>query len=244
MELARSLRDSGTLPRHVAVIMDGNGRWAKLRHLPRIAGHEKGAEAVRELVKGCRELGIEYLTIFAFSSENWKRPSAEIGDLMTLLRVFLEREIAALDEAEVCVHVIGDRSRLGHEIVDLVESAEKRTGSNEALTLTVALDYGSRSEIVAAARRLAEDVHDGRLSPEDITEQRFGRCLDTAGLPDPDLMIRTSGEQRLSNFLLWQAAYTELVFVPTLWPDFKREHLFQAIDEYQRRERRYGGTGG
>lgn len=244
MEPARSYRENGSWPVHVAVIMDGNGRWATLRRLPRIAGHQKGAEAVRELVTSCRELGIPYLTIYAFSSENWKRPPTEVDELMGLLRHYLSREIAELQKGNVRIRFIGDRSRFSDDIIALIEAAEKCTRENENLILTIALNYGSRSEIVAAARHLAKDVGAGRLDPEEITEELFGRMLETAELPDPDLMIRTSGEQRLSNFLLWQSAYTELVFVPTLWPDFHKDHLLQAIGEYQRRERRYGGTGG
>ena len=243
-EALPSLQQGPAYPSHVAVIMDGNGRWAKSHRLPRIAGHQKGAEAVRALVKSCGELGIPYVTIYAFSSENWRRPASEVDELMGLLRLYLRREIAELHREGVRLRFIGDRLRLPGDISALIDSAEECTRGNRGVTLTVAVNYGSRSEIVAAAQRLAREVAQGRLRPDDITEELFGSQLSTADLPDPDLLIRTSGEQRLSNFLLWQSAYTELVFVPTLWPDFSRDHLLQAIGEFQRRERRYGGTSG
>ena len=229
-------------PLHVAIIMDGNGRWAKARGLPRTIGHQRGAEAVRRSVRGAVELGVSYLTLFGFSSENWKRSSAEIDDLMALLRFYLRSEIAELDRSGVRIRVIGDRERLADDIVTLIDDAETRTRGNVRLNLTVALSYGGRSEIALAARRLARSVQDGDLAIEDIDEAAFERHLLTAELPDPDLVIRTSGEKRISNFLLWQSAYAELVFVDRLWPDFAKDDLEDAIREFRRRDRRYGAT--
>jgi len=231
-------------PTHVAIIMDGNGRWAAARGLPRSLGHRKGADAVREVVKGCREMGIGYLTLYAFSSENWKRPASEVLDLMDLLRLYIRREIDELDRNGVRIRIIGERSRLAPDIVELVERAESRTAANRSLTLVIALNYGGQNEIVAACRRLAAEAAAGHLNPDDIDAAMFARHLETADIPDPDLVIRTSGEQRLSNFLLWQSAYAELAFVDTLWPDFGRPQLAAAVAEFQRRERRYGGSGG
>jgi undecaprenyl diphosphate synthase len=224
--------------------MDGNGRWAQARGLPRTEGHRQGAEAVRRTVSCAGNLGISYLTLYGFSSENWKRSAAEIGDLMGLLRLYLRSEIAELHKNGVRLKVIGNRERLDPDIVALIEDAERRTGSNTALNLTVALSYGSRSEIAMAARRLAEQAVAARLDPADIDMEMFARHLETVGMPDPDLVIRTSGEKRLSNFLLWQSAYAELVFVDTLWPDFDERDLENAIQEFHRRERRYGTAGG
>lgn len=229
-------------PAHVAVIMDGNGRWAKARGLPRTAGHKKGVDAVRSTVEAARELGIGYLTIFSFSSENWRRPEEEVSDLMQLLRFYLRSEIAELHRGGVRLRVIGDRERLSADIIRLIEKAEDLTKDNRRLTLVVALSYGSRQEIVTAARRLAEEVRAGRLEPRDIDEALFAGRLFTADIPDPDLIVRTSGEKRISNFLLWQAAYAELVFVDTLWPDFTKRDLEAAIEEFHRRERRFGAT--
>ena len=244
MTAAQTQRVEARVPRHVAIIMDGNGRWARARGLPRIAGHRQGAEAVRRTVVSGLELGIEYLTIFAFSSENWKRPEREIDDLMGLLRLYLRNEIGELSRQGVRVRFIGDRDRLSRDIRSLIDEAERTTDANQAITLTIALNYGSRQEIVRAVRRLARDVATGALAPEHVDEAVFGRYLDTSDMPDPDLLIRTSGEQRLSNFLLWQSAYTELVYLPTLWPDFKKADLESAVTEFQRRERRYGATSG
>ncbi len=229
---------------HVAIIMDGNGRWARARALPRTAGHRRGAEAVRKTVRGAAELGVGYLTLYGFSSENWKRPASEVDDLMTLLRFYLRSEIAELHKNGVKLKVIGERQRLAPDIVSLIEQAEAQTAANTRLVLTVALSYGGRSEIVGATRRLAEEAAAGRLDPADIDDRAFERHLTTSGVPDPDLIIRTSGEQRLSNFLLWQSAYSELIFVDTLWPDFDKEELQRAIQEFHRRERRYGAAGG
>jgi undecaprenyl diphosphate synthase len=231
-------------PAHVAIIMDGNGRWAKSRGLPRIAGHRRGAESVRRAITASAELGISYLTLFGFSSENWKRPSDEVNDLMGLLRHYLRGEIAELHQQGVRLKVIGDRARLATDIVTLIDNAEKLTRDNKRLTLIVALSYGGRDDIVRASRKLAEDVAAGRIQSKDIDETRLSSSLFTAGIPDPDLLIRTSGEQRISNFLLWQLAYTELVFIETLWPDFGRDDLEKAISDYHGRERRYGASAG
>jgi len=231
-------------PVHVAVIMDGNGRWARARGLPRVAGHRQGAEAVRRTVEACIELGVSYLTIYAFSSENWKRPEREIDDLMGLLRLYLRNEIAELSRQGVRVRFIGNRERLSRDIKELIDHAESLTRCNTALTLAVALNYGGRQEIAAAARKLAREAAAGTLDPDSIDEEAVARRLDTHDMPDPDLLIRTSGEQRLSNFLPWQTAYTELVFVPTFWPDFRKHDLEAAIGEFQRRERRYGASSG
>jgi undecaprenyl diphosphate synthase len=224
--------------------MDGNGRWAKARGLPRSAGHTRGAESVREAIKGAQALGISYLTLYGFSLENWKRPMSEINDLMALLRLYLRKEINELDRSGVRIRFIGDRTRLDRDIIDLIEGAERRTAANTGLTLVVALSYGSRQEITCAMRALATDVAVGRLDPAGIDESIIESRLFTAGIPDPDLVIRTSGEKRVSNFLLWQLAYAELVFLDTLWPEFSRKDLEFAVGEFHRRERRYGATGG
>lgn len=222
--------------------MDGNGRWAKARGLPRTAGHKRGAESVRRTVEAAREMGVSYLTLYGFSSENWKRPVGEVTDLMGLLRLYLRNEINSLHKNGIRLLVIGDRKRLGSDIVRLIEDAEAKTANNTALTLVLALSYGGRQELVEAARRIACDVAAGNLSPDAIDEDVFGGSLFTAGIPDPDLIIRTSGEQRISNFLLWQGAYAELVFIETLWPEFGRAELEAAIRDYHGRERRYGAT--
>lgn len=229
-------------PVHVAIIMDGNGRWARARGLPRTVGHQRGADAVRRTVRGAGELGISYLTLFGFSSENWKRSPTEIDDLMGLLRYYLRSEIAELDKNGVRLRVIGDSRRLAGDIVDLIQDAESRTRNNRRLNLTVALSYGGRSEIALAAKRIAQAVEAGSLTIDDIDEATFARHLLTVGIPDPDLIIRTSGEQRVSNFLLWQSAYAELVFLDRLWPDFSKEDLEYAVHEFNRRERRYGAA--
>jgi undecaprenyl diphosphate synthase len=231
-------------PAHVAIIMDGNGRWAKARGLPRIAGHRRGAESVRRTVTAAAELGISYLTLFGFSSENWKRPTGEIDDLMSLLRVYLRGEIAELHQNGVRVRIIGERSRLAPDIVTLIVNAEELTRNNTRLTLIVALSYGGRHDIVQAAQRLAAEVASGRVKPDAIDETLFADYLFTTSIPDPDLLIRTSGEQRISNFLLWQTAYTELVFVETLWPDFGASDLEKAVREFHGRDRRYGTSVG
>ena len=228
-------------PRHVAIIMDGNGRWAAARGLPRVEGHRRGVEALRRTVRAAGELGIRVLTIFSFSSENWSRPAAEISDLMGLLRLFLRNDLAELQKHNVRVRVIGERDGLSADIGGLLVEAEDLTRDNDGLTLQVAFNYGARQEIVRAAKRMAQSIAKGEVTPESIDAESFVRFLDAPDIPDPDLIIRTSGEQRLSNFLLWQSAYSELVFVPTYWPDFDRAALESAINEYRRRERRFGG---
>jgi undecaprenyl diphosphate synthase len=233
--------DSFAMPRHVAIIMDGNGRWAAARGLPRVEGHRRGVEALRRTVRAASDLGISYLTIFSFSSENWSRPQSEIRDLLMLLRRFIRNDLADLHKSNVRVRIIGDRDNLDRDIRLLLQEAEDLTRNNTSLTLVVAFNYGARQEIARAARRLAVEVAAGKLSADAISPELLTRNLDAPDLPDPDVIIRTSGEQRLSNFLLWQAAYSELVFVPTNWPDFDRSTLEAAIIEYRRRERRFGG---
>lgn len=223
------------LPRHVAVIMDGNGRWAKARGLPRTAGHKQGVDAARRCVRFARELGIPCITLFGFSNENWSRPESEIGELMGLLRMYLRAEAADLHKHGIRLRVIGRRDRLADDIVTLIEQTEKLTLANTAMTLVIALDYGGRQDIVQAAKALAE-------SGEPVTEDNLAAHLMTAGLPDPDLLIRTSGEERISNFLLWQCAYSEFVFSDVMWPDFSKEHLEAALHEFASRQRRFGGV--
>src|SRR5579864_5313205 len=231
-------------PAHVAIIMDGNGRWAKSRGLPRIAGHRRGADAVRRTVEAAGALGISYLTLFGFSSENWKRPAGEVDDLMGLLRHYIRAEIAELHTKGVRLRVIGDRTRLPGDIVTLIDNAEALTAGNTGLRLTIALSYGGRAEIARAARDIAAAVKSGEIAPEQVDETLFARHLLTADIPDPDLVIRTSGEQRISNFLLWQTAYSELVFIDTLWPDFGKADFERALRDYHGRERRYGASVG
>jgi undecaprenyl diphosphate synthase len=230
------------VPRHVAIIMDGNGRWAQQRGLPRSAGHRMGVEAVRRTVRAAMEVGVQYLTIYSFSSENWARPVTEVDDLMGLMRRFIRRDLADLHKNGVRIGVIGERDRVDGELLQLIDEAIALTARNTALNLQIAFNYGSRAEIAKAARRLAERVLAGVIRPQDITPEALGAELDTCGVPDPDLLIRTSGELRLSNFLLWQSAYTEFVFLDAFWPDFGRELLEQAIEEYRRRSRRFGGV--
>ena len=230
--------------RHLAIIMDGNRRWARARGMPPVFGHQRGAEAVRRTVEACRKREIEYLTLFAFSSENWKRPASEVNELMNLLRFYLRREINELARSGVRLCFLGERELMADDIAEMMVEVEQRTRHNSALLLTIALNYGSRREIAGAARRLAERVAAGELDCATIDEHTFGRQLNELDLPDPDLLIRTSGEQRLSNFMLWQLAYTELVFLPVHWPDFDARHLERAIAEFRRRERRYGASGG
>jgi undecaprenyl diphosphate synthase len=222
--------------------MDGNGRWALSRGLPRTAGHNRGAEAVRRAVIGAAELGVSYLTLFGFSSENWKRPPTEVDDLMGLLRLYLRSEIAEFHRNGVRLKVIGDRERLSPDLVSLIGGAEEMTAGNTGLQLTVALSYGGRSEIARAARRIAERAKAGEIEPAAVDEALFEAHLLTAGMPDPDLVIRTSGEKRISNFLLWQTAYSELIFIDRLWPDFTKQDLEDAIREFRSRDRRYGAT--
>jgi undecaprenyl diphosphate synthase len=229
------------VPRHVAIIMDGNGRWAAARGLPRVEGHRRGVEALRRTIRAAAELGISFVTIFSFSAENWSRPATEVGELMGLLRRFIRNDLADLHKSNVRVRIIGERQALDPDIGRLLTEAEELTKANEGLTLVVAFNYGARQEITRAARCIAEQVAEGKLAPADITDETVCGFLDAPDLPDPDLIIRTSGEQRLSNFLLWQSAYSELVFLPTYWPDFDRAALEAAINEYQQRERRFGG---
>ena len=231
----------GTPVRHVAIIMDGNGRWAKKRMLPRLAGHRKGVEAARATVRAAGELGIEVLTLYAFSSENWRRPQAEISDLMGLLRHFIRTDIAELAENGVRLRVIGDYQALSPDLVTMIDDAIARTAGNSRTTLVIALNYGSQNELVRAARTLAERARAGEIDPASIDEAAIADLLDTEGLPQLDLLIRTSGEKRLSNFLLWQAAYAELLFLDTLWPDFGKDDLAAALSHFAQRERRFGG---
>ena len=224
--------------------MDGNGRWAKARGLPRVAGHRRGADAVRRVVRGAGELGIPVLTLFAFSTENWTRPADEVNDLMGLLRHYLRNELEELHKNGARLRVIGNRDGLAADIVRDIDEAQKMTKANARIDVNICINYGARDEILQATRSLARSVAAGELAADGIDEARFEQELLTAGVPDPDLLIRTSGEQRISNFLLWQCAYAELVFVDTLWPDFGKEHLERAIAEFRRRERRYGGVGG
>jgi len=235
--------DPQKLPRHVAVIMDGNGRWAQKRLLNRVAGHEAGAESVRAVVRSCREIGIPYLTLYAFSKENWQRPRTEVEALWRLLKRFIRSELPELMEREIRVCHLGDAEGIPEDVLREVQNAVAQTASFRALTVNLALNYGGRHEIVRAARLLMEAVHHGTRRPEDLTPELFATYLFTADIPDPDLLIRTSGECRISNFLLWQLAYTELYITATLWPDFREEQFIEAVREYQRRERRFGKTG-
>jgi len=229
-----------SVPEHVAIIMDGNGRWANARGLPRSMGHRKGVEAVRETVRAAGDMGIKFLTLFAFSSENWRRPEAEVVGLLGLLKAFIRRDLSELHRQNVRIRVIGDRQNLQGDILPLLIEAEETTKDNTALTLVIAFNYGSRDEITRAVASLARDVEAGRLRPQDITPALIDARLDTAGIPDPDLIIRTSGEERLSNFLLWQAAYSEFIFVPDYWPDFSRALFASTLKRYAARDRRFG----
>ncbi|MGQ0672463.1 MAG: isoprenyl transferase [Hyphomicrobium sp.] len=229
------------MPRHVAIIMDGNGRWAGERGMPRVMGHRAGVEAVRRTVRAARELGIPFLTIYSFSSENWSRPTEEVDYLMGLMKRFIRRDLAELHQNNVRITVIGERHNVDPEMLALIDEARELTAGNTALTLVIAFNYGARGEIAKAVRDLARQAAAGTLSPDAITVDMIGRRLDTAGIPDPDLLLRTSGEMRLSNFLLWQCAYAELVFLDVYWPDFGREHLEQAVAEFRTRDRRFGG---
>jgi undecaprenyl diphosphate synthase len=228
-------------PRHVAIIMDGNGRWAKERGLPRKLGHRQGVEAVRRTVRAAIELEIEVVTIFSFSTENWNRPAEEVDDLLGLMKRFIRRDLAELHEAGVSIRTIGERQNVDGELAALIDEAVELTRNNDKLILVIAFNYGSRGEIAKAARKLAERVAAGELDPAAIGTESLTAALDTAGIPDPDLLIRTSGEMRLSNFLLWQSAYTEFVFLDSYWPDFDKAALEAAIDEFRSRERRFGG---
>jgi undecaprenyl diphosphate synthase len=231
---------NSNLPRHVAIIMDGNGRWAQKRHLPRQAGHVAGVNAVREVVRQACDIGLENLTLFAFSSENWKRPPKEVGALMGLFRLYFRNDMAEIVARGARVRIIGSRRRVDEDLRQMIEDAERRTLGNSGINLTFAFDYGGQEEIAAAARELARAAAEGRLDPETITPELVSSRLFTSALPEPDLVIRTSGERRLSNFLLWQSAYAELMFVDTLWPDFGRQEFLDALDKFSQRERRFG----
>ncbi|MDQ6887514.1 MAG: isoprenyl transferase [Gemmatimonadota bacterium] len=234
------IRVNGAIPRHVAIIMDGNGRWARERRLPRPFGHRSGMKAVRETVEGALEVGLEVLSLFAFSQENWQRPPSEVQALMSLLEEYIAREADELDEQGVRVRVLGDLTQLNASAASATRRLMEQTEGNDKLTLNLFISYGGRAELVRAAQQLATDVLAGRLSPEDIDEEAVRARLYTAELPDPDLLIRTSGERRISNFLLWQLAYTELLITPVLWPDFGRSELYDAILDFQNRDRRFG----
>ncbi|MBO6150428.1 MAG: isoprenyl transferase [Clostridium sp.] len=230
------------IPRHVALILDGNGRWAKKRGLPRTAGHKQGCVAVEQIVEDAARLGIEYLTVYGFSTENWKRSAEEVGALMQLFRFYTKRLLKIAKENNVRVKMIGDRYRFAQDIIEGINTLEKETAENTGLTFVIAVNYGSRDEIRRAVQRMLRDAAEGKLAPEEVDEAKIASYLDTAGIPDPDLMIRTSGELRLSNYLLWQLAYSELYVTDTLWPDFNREELIRAIEAYNKRERRFGGV--
>ncbi|MFH1741686.1 MAG: isoprenyl transferase [bacterium] len=241
LEEARSLRiDLSRLPRHVAIIMDGNGRWARALGMPRIEGHRSGIKSVREVVRTCRELDIPYLTLYAFSVENWNRPRLEVDALMYLLRSFLLEEIREMRENDIRLCSIGRTEDLPGGVRKALHQAQEETRDCHSLQLNLALSYGGRTEIILAARRIAEEVRTGRISPDQINHELFSGYLSTAGIPDPDLLIRTSGEFRVSNFLLWEIAYSEIWITPVLWPDFRKQQLFNALLDYQRRERRFG----
>jgi len=240
---ASAARGDAAAPRHVAIIMDGNGRWAARRGLPRFEGHRRGVEAVRRTVRASIELGIAYLTIYSFSTENWSRPAAEVAELMGLLRRFIRNDLADLHARNVRVKIIGEKDGVSEDIQRLLADAESVTRGNTGLTLVIAFNYGARQEIARAMQGMAALVAEGRLDPQAIDPALIGRFLATDGVPEPDLLIRTSGEQRLSNFLLWQLAYAELVFLPVLWPDFDRQHLEEAVGAFRARDRRFGGVG-
>lgn len=234
--------DLDNLPRHIAVIMDGNGRWAQQHTIGRIRGHRKGAQAVRTIVKSCRKIGVQYLTLFAFSVENWERPAEEVNALMSLLEEYLAKEIKELHKQGIKLSIIGDTERLSPAIQEKLRFAIEMTSNNNEMVLNLALSYGGRDEIISAVKKIISDHAEGQIAVPDITKEIFKNYLYTAGMPDPDLLIRTSGEYRISNFLLWQLAYTELYFAEVLWPDFSKDDLFKAIASYQKRERRFGMT--
>jgi undecaprenyl diphosphate synthase len=233
---------SSAIPEHVAIIMDGNGRWANERGMPRAYGHRQGMEALHAVVRAAGDVGVRYLTLFAFSSENWRRPESEITDLFGLLKTFVRRDLAELHARDVRVRVIGERSNLKNDILKLLIEAEEKTQNNGGMTLVIAFNYGARDEITRAVAALMRDVQAGLVASDGVTEQAISARLDTADIPDPDLIIRTSGEERLSNFLLWQAAYSEFIFVPEYWPDFGKENFLAALAQYSSRNRRFGGV--
>jgi undecaprenyl diphosphate synthase len=236
----RTAKDDG--PRHVAIIMDGNGRWATQRGRPRLFGHQAGARRVREIVEACPDLGVDYLTVFAFSTENWKRTQSEVAGLMNLFRRYITREAKSLKANDICVRFIGDRVRLDKKLVSMMDELEALTSNCQTVNLTIAINYGGRDEVARATKRLARDVAEGRLSPEDVDEETLPKYLDTCVLPDPDLVIRTSGEARISNFLLWQSAYSEYEFIDTLWPDFTADEFRSVVGGFGTRERRFGAV--
>lgn len=235
--------DLENLPRHIAIIMDGNGRWAEHHAIGRIRGHQKGAQAVRSTVRTCREIGIKYLTLFAFSVENWGRPGDEVEGLMSLLEQYLTKEVKELNEQGIKLTSIGEIERLMPSVQEKLASAKKITENNSRMVLNLALSYGGQDEIIAAVKKIVQDSKNAKINPGDVNKELFCKYLNTAGMPDPDLLIRTSGEYRISNFMLWQSAYTELYFTDILWPDFKKEDILKAIASYQKRERRFGLTG-
>lgn len=232
---------TGEIPNHLAIIMDGNGRWAEQRGLPRTVGHKQGVEAVREAVKAARDLGVKFLTLYSFSSENWSRPESEIKELFGLLRMFVRRDLADLHRNNVCIKIIGRKQGIPDDILSLLDEAQNLTQNNTEQTLIIAFNYGARDEITDAVKRITQEVSEGKLTLDDITNETVSNALDTCGIPDPDLLIRTSGEIRLSNFLLWQIAYSELVFLDCLWPDFTKYDLEEAVKIYQNRTRKFGG---
>lgn len=238
----KSQIDPGKLPRHIAVIMDGNGRWAKQHGKPRVFGHKSGVTAVREVTEAAAELGVEYVTLYAFSTENWNRPKLEVGALMRLLVETLSKEINTLNKNDIRLQAIGDLSQLPQITHKALLDGIEKTRKNKRMTLVLALNYSGRWEIAEAARKMCEQAKNGKLLPEDVSQKMLNDFLSTKDIPDPELLIRTSGESRISNFLLWQIAYAELYFTPTFWPDFRKAHLYQAIIDYQRRERRFGKT--
>ncbi len=241
--MSGSAIDLKRLPQHVAIIMDGNGRWAKNRKKPRLYGHKVGADSVSDIVETCREIGISYLTLYAFSSENWRRPSSEVSGLMSILKRYLESELPRMKKNDIRLVSIGDRDRLPEAVQKSLAKAISETSGNSKLTLNLALSYGGRDELVRTAKKISRLCLEGQLSPEMITAATITENLDTSGIPDPDLLIRTGGEARLSNFLLWQVSYTEIYFTEVMWPDFRKEVFLQALTEYQVRERRFGRTG-
>ena len=231
------------IPKHVAIILDGNGRWAKKRGLPRNMGHVEGCKVVEQTVEDAARLGIRYLTVYGFSTENWKRPEEEVGALMQMFRYYMKRLLKVATKNNVRVKVIGERSRFDADIIEGLNKLESQTGMNTGLTFVIAVNYGSRDEIIRALKHMMRDCKDGRITPEQVDESLFSEYLDTRGIPDPDLLIRTSGEQRLSNYLLWQSAYTEFYFTDIYWPDFNKDELIKAIEYYNSRDRRFGGLG-
>ena len=237
-----AMSSAPVIPAHIAIIMDGNGRWAAARNRPRAFGHKAGVDAVRKVVSAAGRLGVKHLTLFGFSTENWRRPEEEVDALFDLMRRFVDADLEKLAKEDVRIRIIGRREGLGADLIDIIERAEARTDNNVGFTLDIAFNYGGRDEIVRAARKFATAVRDGQVDPDRADEGVFARFLDTHGAPDPDLVIRTSGERRISNFLIWQAAYAELVFTDVLWPDFGEEHLAAAIEEFRSRQRRFGGV--